>query len=76
MKLETDLIGIKYDVLLKCYYAIKQSEEALIEKSFVNPDYESTCEGYGKIETIGISCCSISNDLTINGKLCTDYDNL
>ena len=77
MKLQSDLTGNKKKILEKCYYALKQAETKLINAAIPKTvDLEETSDVPRCISKIQIDCSSISNDLYVNNKLCTDWDKL
>lgn len=75
--LKSDLKGNKAALLKACYNAIRQAEDHLIyqaiPKGFLN--IEETCDIPQRISSLSISFSSIGDSLTVNNKLCVDYDN-
>lgn len=77
MKLQSDLTGNRKRILEKCYYALKQAETKLINAAIPKSlDFDESSDVPQYISKIYIDCSSISNDLYINNKLCTDWDKL
>lgn len=73
--LKSDLTGRKAELLAICYRAIQIAEENWIEKAvYKKIDIEETCDVPQSISSILIHNSSIMPVVTVNKKLCSDFN--